>query len=316
LERYFDYKRDQSEFENLVQYLKRIRRQRVEKSLKSGCFTAGTLAQGLIVLEFTSLVGQKKGITIQEITKSLSMNRSKVYRYLKTLVDCGWLEYDPETRRYRIGGKPLQIAGASLQQMDLRTVARPFLENLAEETCLNVHLGVLNQISVIYIDKVESDSPIQMRSHPGMAVPAYCTAMGKAMLATLDPQQVTEQVAEALTQRTPNTIATIEDLHAELARVRDRGYAIDQEENEPGIGCIGAAIYGYDNDVIGAISLSTLIQNLTNENTLLLGRRLMKTASRISQSMGCHNNHWSIETERTFSWIRQGNVRPEKEVEI
>lgn len=286
----------------------------MEKSSKSGCFASSTLAHGLVVLEFTSLVGKKKGITLQEITKSLGMNRSNVYRYLKTLVECGWLEYDPETYRYSIGGKPLQIAGASLQQMDLRTVARPFLEDLAEETCLAIHLGVLNEFSVIYIDKVESDSPIQMRSHPGMTAPAYCTAMGKALLATLAPQEVSTLVAETLTQRTPNTIATIEELLADLDQVRERGYAIDQEENEPGIGCIGAALYGFDNDVIGAVSLSTLIQNLTPVNTVVFGKKIMKTASHISQSMGCHKNHWSAETERTFSWMRQGYALHVKEV--
>ena len=284
------------------------------KSSKSGCFASSTLAYGLTVLEFTSLVGQKKGITLQEITKSVGMNRSNVYRYLKTLVDCGWLEYDPETYRYRIGGKPLQIAGASLQQMDLRTVARPFLEDLAEETCLAAHLGVLNDSSIIYIDKVESDSPIQMRSHPGMTAPAYCTAMGKALLATLGPQEVTALMGEALTQRTPNTITTIKGLLADLERVRERGYSIDQEENEPGIGCIGAALYGFDNDVIGAVSLSTLIQNLTPVNTVVFGKKIMKTASHISQSMGCHKNHWSAETERTFSWMRQGYALHVKEV--
>jgi DNA-binding IclR family transcriptional regulator len=117
-----------------------------------------------------------------------------------------------------------------------------------------------------------------------------------------------------MTQRTPNTITTIEELLGDLGRVRERGYAIDQEENEPGIGCVGTAIYGYDNDVVGAVSLSTLIQNLTPENTYLFGKRIMKTASRISQSMGCHKNHWSAETERTFSWMRQGYELPIKEV--
>ncbi len=117
-----------------------------------------------------------------------------------------------------------------------------------------------------------------------------------------------------MTQRTPNTITTVEELLADLCQVRERGFAIDQEENEAGIGCVGTAIYGYDNNVIGALSLSTLIQNLTSENTLLFGKRIMKTASRISQSMGCHKNHWSIETERTFSWMRQGYEQPRKGV--
>ena len=285
----------------------------MERSTKSCGVASSTLTQGLDVLEFAALVGQKKGINLQEISKSLGMNRSKVYRYLKTLVNCGWLEYDPDTFRYRIGGKPLQIAGVSLQQIDLRTIARPFLEELAEETCLATHLGVLNENSIIYIDKVESNSPIQMRSHPGMASPAYCTAMGKALLATLPHHQVVSLVSDTLFQRTPNSITSIDALLADLDQIHLRGFAIDLEENEPGIGCVGAAIFGYNNEVVGAIGLSTLIQNLSPENTVLFGSHIMKTASRISQSMGCPVNHWSVEIERTFSWMRQGSVLPVKE---
>jgi len=287
----------------------------VDRRSRPGGFTASTLANGLMVLEYTSLIDQKKGVTLQEITKTLGMNRSNVYRYLKTLVDCGWLEYDPETYRYRIGGKPLQIAGASLQQMDLRTVARPFLEDLAEESYLAVHLGVLNEASIIYIDKVESNSPIQMRSRPGMTAPAYCTAMGKALLAGLHPQEVAEMYEKGgLSARTANTITTVEALQRELEEVRERGYAVDREENEPGIGCVGAAIYGYENEPLGAVSLSTLIQNLSEEEIDKLGKRVMRTASRISQSMGCHKNHWSVEMERNYRWMRQGGSLTAKEV--
>jgi IclR family KDG regulon transcriptional repressor len=272
----------------------------MDKTNKSCSFTSTTLANGLLVLEFTSLAGQKKGVTLQEITKSLDMHRSKVYRYLKTLVNCGWLEYDIETSRYRIGGKPLQIAGASLYQLDLRTIARPFLQDLVEETCLAVHLGVLSGCSIIYIDKVENNSPIQMRSRPGMMAPAHSTAMGRALLANYDYKTVTELMADNMPQCTPNTITRIEELLADLAKVQERGYAIDQEENEIGIGCIAAAIFGYDDEAVGAVSLSTMIQNLTPENIDKFSTQVMNTANRISQSMGCHHNHWSVKLERTY----------------
>ncbi len=154
--------------------------------------------------------------------------------------------------------------------------------------------------SIIYIDKIESNSPIQMRSHPGMVAPAYCTAMGKALLATLSDHQVASLVGDDLFQRTPNTITSIAGLIADLDQVRLRGYSIDNEENESGIGCVGAAIFGYDNKAIGAISHSTLIQNLTPETTTIFGNRIMKTAGRISQSMGCPMNHRSLRSNALF----------------
>jgi IclR family transcriptional regulator, KDG regulon repressor len=266
-------------------------------------YASSTLASGLAVLEFVALVGQKKGVTLHEVSKSLGIHRSNAYRYLRTLVAAGWLDYDPETSRYHLGGKPVQIAGASLQQWDLRTIARPLLEELSEETCLAVHLGVLSDSSIVYLDKVESNSPIQMRSRPGMTAPAYCTAMGKAILAMLNANDIKNIIGSDLPARTQNTITSIEKLLAELNQTRMRGYSIDQEENELGIGCLAAAIFDYEDNVAGAVSISTLIQNLASGNLDLYAERVMKTARRISQSLGCHHDHWSNELVRSYLQI-------------
>jgi IclR family KDG regulon transcriptional repressor len=258
-------------------------------------YASSTLASGLAVLEFVALVGQKKGVTLKEVTKAMGIHRSNAYRYLRTLVDEGWLEYDAEMSRYHLGRKPVQIAGASLQQEDLRAIARPFLEKLAQETCLAVHLGVLSDSSIIYMDKVESNSPIQMRSRPGMTAPLYCTAMGKAILAMFSPQRVRTLVGDRMSQRAPNTITSLDELMLDLTQIRERGFSLDQEENEEGIGCVAAAIYDYEDKVVGAVSLSTLIQNLSPYNVNVFSERVMKTARRISQSLGCHHNHWSVD---------------------
>lgn len=256
-----------------------------------------TLAKGLRILEIIAENNSRQGVGLARIVEASRMNRSNVYRYLKTLVDCGWVDYDFDTYRYRIGGKSLQIVGASLQQMDLRTIARPFLEDLAQETCLAAHLGLLHGSTVIYIEKVDSNSPILMRSRVGMVVPAYCTAMGKALLAMLNPQEIAELLGDNLIRRTPYTITRIEDLLADLDAVRLRGYAVDQEENELGIGCIGAAIYGYDNEVVGAISLSTLITDLPPEKISQFGMLVSQTAIKISRQMGCLKNDWLANQE-------------------
>jgi DNA-binding IclR family transcriptional regulator len=268
-------------------------------------YASSTLASGLAVLEFVALVGQKKGVTLQAVTDAMGLHRSNAYRYLKTLVSSEWLDYDPETYRYRLGPKSLQIAGASLEQWDLRFVARPFLEELAQATCLAAHLAVLADASIVYLDKVDSYSPIQMRSRPGMTAPAYCTAMGKAMLAALSPHRVMNLIGEEMPGRAPNTITQIDALLEDLDLVRERGYSLDQEENEPGIGCVAAAIYDYDDNAVGAVSLSTLIQNLNPGNIQYFSEHVMKTARRISKSLGCHHNHWSLELERPYLKIRQ-----------
>ncbi len=213
------------------------------------------------------------------------MNRSNVYRYLRTLVDTCWLEYDEESRKFRIGAKPIQIAGASLQQLDLRTIARPFLEDLAEKTGLAVHLGVLDYSSIVYIDKVESNSPIQMRSRIGMTAPVYCTAMGKVLLSTLSLSNIKNLIGDDLPRRTSNTITSFNKLLEDINRIRENGYSIDLEENEVGIGCVASGIFGYDDEMIGAVSISTLIQNLT-PNIEKFSAYVMRCSNQISQSMG------------------------------
>jgi IclR family transcriptional regulator, KDG regulon repressor len=251
-----------------------------------------TLARGLMVLELVAVQGLSKGISLQEISKSLEIPRSNAYRYVTTLCEDGWLKKDPETYRYHVGWKTLQIAGASLQAIDLRTVARPFLERLAEETCFTVHLAILTGASIMYIDKVESNSPIQMRSRPGMTAPCYCTAVGKAMLATMPPGEVRKLLKDVpLTRRTAYTLTTMEDLLDDLSLISERGFSLDSEENEENIGCVGAAIFDYDNEMVGGISVSALIQQLDKNYIGFLGREVKKVASEISQSMGCHRNH-------------------------
>ncbi len=252
---------------------------------------SSTLANGLKVLETIAEIEKKnKGVTLQEVTKAMGIHRSNVYRYLRTLVDCGWLEVDPETFRYSIGGKPLQFAGFKLSQLELRTIARPFLEKLAVELSMTTHLAVLYDDSVVYIDKVESNSPIQMRSRVGMSMPSYSTGIGKAMLAFSNRQWVSELLEGKLFRRTPNTLSTLEDLLTNLEAAYKCGYALDMEENEEGIGCVAAPIFGFDNTVIGAISVSTLIQNMTPDNISNFGIRVKHTAICISKRMGCPNN--------------------------
>ncbi len=200
----------------------------------------------------------------------------------------GWLEHDSENpNRYQIGHKSLSIGNVFLENLDLRSVARPFLQELAKESCLAVHLGIFNNSSIVYVDKVESDSPIQMRSKIGMTAPAYSTAIGKALLSTLTPYQVTNLLGENYSQLTPNTLTTINDLLEDLKKIRERGYSIDLEENEKGVGCVAAVIFGHNNAAIGAVSISTLFQNLNSDAIEYYAEKVMKCAHSISQGMGC-----------------------------
>lgn len=245
-----------------------------------------TLAKGLGIFEFIALHGEQRGVTLQEISSAMQIPRSNVYRYLTTFCENCWLEKDDDSSRYFIGSKVLQFAGAFLQKIDLRNIARPLLEELAFETKLTVHLAILDGSSILYIDKVESNSPIQMRSRLGMMAPCYCTAVGKAMLACLKTERALEILPDPLIPRTNHTIIEKNRLIQHLAVVKELGFALDNEENEEGIGCIGAAIRNFDKEMIAGISVSTLVQNLDAESISHLGNQVRKVANMISEKMG------------------------------
>ncbi len=251
-------------------------------------YPANTLARGLVLLETIAKLGRRRGVTLQELMQALGWHRSNLYRYLMILMEQGWVERNEETFRYRLGAKILHVASSFVQDLDLRSISRPILEELAQNTCLAVHLAILDKASVVYIDKVEGDIPLQMRSYIGMVAPCHSTALGKAMLAHLSVDEIRALLPKTLEKRTPNTIDNLDDLIRNLVEVRKRGFAIDMEENEEKVGCVGAAIFGFNDEVVGAISLSTLVSNLTAESILELGVKVLEAANRISLAMGSH----------------------------
>jgi len=262
--------------------------------MDQAAYKSSTLAKGLMVLELLSKEGNIKGLSLGEVSEKLNLNQSTAYRYLNTLLECDWVEKDQSTFQYSLGRKSLQLSSAYLSKIDLRSIAHVHLQKLVEETNQTAHLGVLSEDKVLYLDKIESDSPIQMRSFLGMTAPLYSTAMGKAILATKSISFVQQITQNKLEKRTGNTITDINNLLTDLTRISELGYSIDNEENEEGISCFGAAIYGSDNKVLGAISISTVTQKLSDELNSLYGEKVRVAASAISYAMGCINDHWNL----------------------
>ena len=249
-------------------------------------YPANTLALGLIVLEALTELSPEQGATLQEVVEATGQNRSNVYRYLTTLCELNWLNRDEETYRYSIGAKFLQLTAVFLSQIDARLIARPLLLELANSTLLTAHYSIRDGSSIVYVDKVESPSPVQMRSRLGMTSPCHSTAMGKALLINLTQTEIERLFPVDLEPHSPNTLTTRKSLLDELNKVREVGYSTDIEENELGIRCVGAPIFDLDGGVIGAISLSGLAQEINSERILELGNHVAKVASEISQRMG------------------------------
>ena len=225
-------------------------------------------------------------VSLAEVARLAQMNKSTALRLLSTLRDLRYIQQDGASGRYRLGIKVLNLGQRYLAGLDLREVAAPYLRQLAEATQETVHLVVIDFPDVVYVDKVDSPRAVRMFSTIGARMPAYCTAVGKAALATAADALVDQVVANGLPQRTPKTITTGAQLRADLATVRTRGYAIDDEENEQEIRCVAAVIRDHSGEVAAAISVSAPAARVPDSVISERGALVCATADAISHQLG------------------------------
>ncbi|WP_324715865.1 IclR family transcriptional regulator [Carboxydochorda subterranea] len=224
---------------------------------------------------------------VSELARTTGLHKATVHRLLRTLRELGLVEVGPDGTRYRLGLRLLELGGRVLARLDLRDVARPYLMELRDRTRLTVHMAILNGTEVVYIEKLDSPANLRMASFVGTRNPAYCTALGKAILAALPEGELESVLAMTrLLPRTPNTITSRGALREELAAARARGYAIDNVENEEGIRCVGAPVYGHTGRVVASISVSGPIFSVTMEGIDELGQLVGDTAQQISRALG------------------------------
>lgn len=216
---------------------------------------AASVIKGLKLLQVIPELGQQA--SARNIQQATGLPRPTVYRLLNTLEQEGFIERNPLAGEYVLGRQILRLAQRSLAKSSLQERVRGTLLTIGRETGETVHLGVPYGCHMTFIDKVESPESVRMASYIGMPVPMHSTSIGKAFLAALDAEACEHYLARlTLDAVMPRTITSMEALREELARIRARGYAIDDEENEQGIICFGHAIYAVNGEVAGAISVS------------------------------------------------------------
>lgn len=222
-----------------------------------------SLDRGLEIMEL--LAKSSEPVTVTAVGGALGVDKSTAYRLLATLQERGYVEQDRH-RRYQLGFKTIQLGMAELNRQELRQRARPYLEQLVQETGETAHLARWVQRRVIYIDRVESPNPVSVSTHVGEEVPAHCTATGKALIAFLREDELESYLKEADLKRfTARTITDVDSLRRHLALTRARGYAIDDEELHVGVRCVAAPILGFDGFGIGSVGISGPAHRLTLE---------------------------------------------------
>ncbi len=239
-------------------------------------------------LDIIMLVSMKKGgLGVTEIANQIDINKSSVYRILSTLVQYGFVEQDNETGRYKLGYKFLEVSSRLLESIDLREEAKPFLKELEYETNEVIHLVVYDQGEVVYIEKLDGSETLRMHSKVGRRAPMHCTSVGKAILAHLPTNVVTDILErKGLPVHTDKTMTDKEMFLQELNQIRKNGYALDLEENEYGITCIAVPLFDHLGKVIAAVSISGPTLRMTADRLEKLHPRMIHIGREISARLG------------------------------
>ena len=238
-------------------------------------------------VEILKLVSKNpEGITLDDICEQLSLPKTSAYDIITTLVEMGMANVQKgQKQTYTIGLTAYRIGINYTNNLDFLGVIEPELKAFSREVGKTVFFGVRSDHEVVYICKFEPENPIITTATVGTKNPMYCTSLGKAILAYTDEgtrQQVTSRIT--FRRKTDNTIMTLEALERELDRVKSQGYALDAREMEDHMECAGAPVFGPDNSVMGAISVSSLYK--PGEDYEALGRKKKKKAEEVSRLLG------------------------------
>ncbi|WP_435241694.1 IclR family transcriptional regulator [Streptomyces cucumeris] len=237
----------------------------------------------LRTLEVLELLGSsRRRYSLAEMSATLSIPKSSLHAILRTMEARGWVETDDSGINYNLGVRALLTGAAYVETDDIITVSAPVLDRLAAETGETVHLGRLDGSDVVYLAKRESMHAVRLYSAVGRRLPAHATALGKALLAALDPGDVDRRLDWPLNSLTGATITDPELLHEELARIRDRGYATDDGENAPEIRCVAVALRSPAAG-INALSCSVPKTRASDERMADLGETLLRAARDVDQ---------------------------------
>ncbi len=263
------------------------------KATPSAKTSDGTVGKALEVLD--QVAGFGRPVRFSELLEDSPFPKATLYRFVQTLTNQNMLSYDPERQTYGPGVRLVRLAHAAWQQASLAPIARPYLDALSMEVGETVHLAQLDAGQVLYVDKRNARKPIAMYSQAGKIGPAYCTGVGKAMMAFLEE----DHLAQVLQQQsfhvyTPGTLKDEAALRSNLEKIKSRGHAFDDEEHEPGIICIAVPIMTGPGRVLGALSITSSTQRTSLEEMEALAPKLKETARTVAEEAA----HWHFPEHR------------------
>lgn len=249
-----------------------------------------TIERAFTIIELLGNADYYLGIS--EVAQRSDLPLATTHRLLSTLLQLGYVEQNPETNKYTLGVRILQLRGAVIEQLNLGVQAMPIMKMLMDRVGETVHLAVLNEGEIVYIERVEGLRTQGMYTRIGKRAPAHCTALGKAMLSNLPEDLWYHDVVNrrGLKAFSETTITSIGVLRRDLQHTRERGYAVDNGETGELVRCVAAPIRDYTGQVVAALSISGPQSQITVDRVADLGSAVCKAAEMISNKLGFASN--------------------------
>jgi IclR family pca regulon transcriptional regulator len=257
-----------------------------------GVVFSKSLERGLMILATFGQISPVLGIA--DLARAVSLSRSTTYRYVATLATLGYVAQDPDTRKYSLGPRVIDLAFSALSSMEMTRIAATYLQSMADETGFSADMAIADGPDIVYVDRRKSRRPtglaVELDLHVGSRIPAYCTSMGKVLLAYRDRGALRALVERMnLARRGPNTITAREQLMAALAKVRETGIAVENEEFAPGVRSVAAPVRDRSGVVIAAISVAVHLTAWSAPIAAVISRLeapVTRTAAEISARLG------------------------------
>jgi len=257
--------------------------------IKEHCSYIGTnmVNSVLKAVKILGIIGRSKPLGISEISRMLEIPKSSTHNLLQTLESEGFVERNEDTNKYNLGTRLIELGYRAQNDLAICRIAKPYLNGINQETDETVHLTLLDDDEVLYVDCVESKRRMRTYSVIGIKAPLYCTAVGKAILAELPEIHIKQIInSKGLARLTDKTITNENNLFQDLSDTRERGYSIDNKEHEDQLICVGAAIRDVNGEVFASLSVSGPSDRMTEERIVHIGSLIKNATSEISRKLG------------------------------
>ena len=246
-------------------------------------FFISSIAKGTTILE---LLAEKEKLSVSEVSKYLGYNRSGSHRYLVTLKELGYVEQD-EANKYQLTSKLFELGSKYAYRFEIRKLTHPYMEEISNAFNETVNLGLFDANEILHIDKIDSTEILRIDSPLGSRAPAYCTALGKAILSVLPPTELDAYLSKIkLRPHGPNTITSKKKLRIELEETLKRGVAIDNEELATGLCCIASPVFNNTGRAHYAISLSAPAARFTSKRVNKMKPVIKTICRKLSEKLG------------------------------